>query len=321
MGDTHSGAQPVLLLSISFSDGRRGECPHLRSCADAEHGAGKIVAQLLSFPICRLWARFIPSVKVFGVSLNTGPFTVKEHVLITVMATVGYQSAYAVCFRRFLGRSHPKSHVEQTDIIAVQRVYYNQIYSFSYQWMVVMSTQLVSSLIVCSSSRAHRCVDWFFDRRHCSPLSRFAAFYDLAGQSRDLRSLQHAPFAELQWHWKPRGHVEGTLLPLCLHRKLLLVLFSRVPFPRCVASLFIILCTISIDACVIFRFSSTLVLQLGVLDSSKQRRGQSDVRLLFRTRNVPRHIRLESNRLYRVAACDPLVGRSQCCCWFRVFLL
>ena len=31
----------------------------------------------------------------------------------------------------------------QTDIVAVQRVYYNQIYNFSYQWMVVMSTQLV----------------------------------------------------------------------------------------------------------------------------------------------------------------------------------
>ena len=32
----------------------------------------------------------------------------------------------------------------QTDIIAVQRVYYNQVFNFSYQWMVVMSTQLVS---------------------------------------------------------------------------------------------------------------------------------------------------------------------------------
>ena len=34
----------------------------------------------------------------------------------------------------------------QTDIIAVQRVYYNQVYNFSYQWMVVMSTQLVRPL-------------------------------------------------------------------------------------------------------------------------------------------------------------------------------
>ncbi|KAH9946707.1 OPT oligopeptide transporter [Amylocystis lapponica] len=84
-----------------------------------------IVAQLLSFPMGRLWARFMPSVKIFGVSLNPGPFTLKEHVLITIMATVGWSSAYA------------------TDIVAVQRVYYDQTYNFSYQWMMVMSTQLI----------------------------------------------------------------------------------------------------------------------------------------------------------------------------------
>ncbi|RDB22006.1 Sexual differentiation process protein isp4 [Hypsizygus marmoreus] len=84
-----------------------------------------VVAQLLVFPIGRAWARFVPNVKIFGLSLNPGPFSIKEHVLITIMATVGYQSAYA------------------TDIIAVQRVFYNQIYNFGYQWMVVMSTQLI----------------------------------------------------------------------------------------------------------------------------------------------------------------------------------
>ncbi|TFK45541.1 small oligopeptide transporter [Heliocybe sulcata] len=84
-----------------------------------------LVAQLLSFPLGRFWARFMPRVTVFGVQLNPGPFTVKEHVIVTIMATVGATSAYA------------------TDIIAVQRVYYNQIYNFGYQWMVVMSTQLI----------------------------------------------------------------------------------------------------------------------------------------------------------------------------------
>ncbi|KXN83350.1 Sexual differentiation process protein isp4 [Leucoagaricus sp. SymC.cos] len=84
-----------------------------------------IVAQLLSFPIGRAAAAFIPNWSIFGLRLNPGPFTVKEHVLVTIMATVGWQSAYA------------------TDIIAVQRVYYNQIYNFSYQWFLVMSTQLI----------------------------------------------------------------------------------------------------------------------------------------------------------------------------------
>ncbi|KAL4071946.1 OPT oligopeptide transporter [Scleroderma citrinum] len=84
-----------------------------------------VVAQLLSFPMGRIWAKVVPNWKVFGITLNPGPFTIKEHVLVTIMATVGYQSAYA------------------TDIVAVQRVYYNQVFNFSYQWMMVMSTQMI----------------------------------------------------------------------------------------------------------------------------------------------------------------------------------
>ncbi|EIW77662.1 OPT oligopeptide transporter [Coniophora puteana RWD-64-598 SS2] len=84
-----------------------------------------LAAQLLSFPVGRLWARFMPNVHIFGHPLNPGPFAIKEHVLITIMATVGGPSAYA------------------TDIPAVQRFYYNQNYNFGYQWMMVMSTQLI----------------------------------------------------------------------------------------------------------------------------------------------------------------------------------
>jgi OPT family oligopeptide transporter len=83
------------------------------------------VAQLVSFPLGRILALIVPKKKVFGLQLNPGPFTVKEHVLVTIMATVGAFSAYA------------------TDIVAVQRVFYNQQFNFSYQWMLVMSTQLI----------------------------------------------------------------------------------------------------------------------------------------------------------------------------------
>lgn len=84
-----------------------------------------IVAQLLSFPIGRFCAAYIPRKKILGISLNPGPFTIKEHVLITIMASVGASSAYA------------------TDIIAVQRVFYNQKFDFGYQWFLVMSSQLI----------------------------------------------------------------------------------------------------------------------------------------------------------------------------------
>ncbi|KAF9512435.1 hypothetical protein BS47DRAFT_1345351 [Hydnum rufescens UP504] len=86
---------------------------------------GNLVAQLVSLPMGRAMARLLPDIKIFGLPLNPGPFTVKEHVLVTVMASVGYTSAYA------------------TDIIAVQRVFYKQTWNFSYQWLMVMSTQLI----------------------------------------------------------------------------------------------------------------------------------------------------------------------------------
>jgi hypothetical protein len=49
--------------------------------------------QLISLPIGRLWARCIPkktiSLGFFSFQLNPGPFTIKEHTLIVVMANVG----------------------------------------------------------------------------------------------------------------------------------------------------------------------------------------------------------------------------------------
>ncbi|KAF9003028.1 OPT oligopeptide transporter [Cyathus striatus] len=86
---------------------------------------GGLIAQLVSFPLGIAWARFLPNTRILGLQLNPGPFTIKEHVIIQIMASVGAGSAYA------------------TDIIAVQRVFYNQIYSFGFQWMIVMSTQLI----------------------------------------------------------------------------------------------------------------------------------------------------------------------------------
>ncbi|KAF8256505.1 OPT oligopeptide transporter [Lactarius quietus] len=83
------------------------------------------ITQLLSFPICKAWARYFPNVTLFGVDINPGPFTIKEHVIVTIMAGVGAQSAYA------------------TDIVAVQKVFYNQHTNFGYQWLLVMSTQLI----------------------------------------------------------------------------------------------------------------------------------------------------------------------------------
>ncbi|KAG6849247.1 hypothetical protein H0H93_010061 [Arthromyces matolae] len=122
---------------------------------------GGLVAQLLAFPIGRLSARLLPNITIFGLEVNPGPFSIKEHVihriaasapsqhssfcfkvLVTIMASVGAQSAYA------------------TDIVAVQRVFYHQSFPWICvfmcvvtwskanlvildQWLLVMSTQLI----------------------------------------------------------------------------------------------------------------------------------------------------------------------------------
>jgi OPT oligopeptide transporter protein len=72
----------------------------------------QIVALLPTFPTGKAWARFMPNISFFGISLNPGPFTIKEHVIITIMTLASDTSAYAVgteidklcqrCLRYFL---------------------------------------------------------------------------------------------------------------------------------------------------------------------------------------------------------------------------
>jgi OPT oligopeptide transporter protein len=44
----------------------------------------------------KAWARYMPNVSIFGISLNPGPFTIKEHVIIVIMSDVYGGPAYAV---------------------------------------------------------------------------------------------------------------------------------------------------------------------------------------------------------------------------------
>lgn len=80
-----------------------------------------LVVQLLSFPLAKLMELGIPRSKFF----NPGPFSMKEHVLITVMANCSYQTAYAI------------------DIITVQRIWYKQDLGWGGGFLLVMTTQLI----------------------------------------------------------------------------------------------------------------------------------------------------------------------------------
>ena len=91
------------------------------------------VAQLLAYPIGKFAEQALPDVgfTLFGIrhSLNPGPFTKKEHMLITIMANVAYNTPYTNL------------------IIWVQYLpqYFNQPYAshFAYQILIALATNFI----------------------------------------------------------------------------------------------------------------------------------------------------------------------------------
>lgn len=90
---------------------------------------GSLIAQVVAYPIGHAWARLMPNREftAFGYrwSLNPGPFNMKEHGVIVVMASVSFSVAYA------------------TDIILAQLVFYKQDFGIPFQLMLTISTQSV----------------------------------------------------------------------------------------------------------------------------------------------------------------------------------
>ncbi|KAK0535631.1 hypothetical protein OC835_002306 [Tilletia horrida] len=88
-----------------------------------------LVAQVVVFPFGVFLARVLPTKVVktpFGnMTLNPGPFNIKEHTLITIMANVSYVGAYA------------------TYDIGAQQFFYRQKWSAGYRVLLVLSSQLI----------------------------------------------------------------------------------------------------------------------------------------------------------------------------------
>lgn len=94
-----------------------------------------ISAQVASLPLGRLMAKFLPKRKFhlpgFGLrefSLNPGPFTMKEHVLVSIFANAGagfgFGGAYAI------------------SIVDIIKVFYHRKISFLAAWILVITTQV-----------------------------------------------------------------------------------------------------------------------------------------------------------------------------------
>ncbi|KAF9358915.1 hypothetical protein BGX34_008650 [Mortierella sp. NVP85] len=89
---------------------------------------GYSVVALISLPLGHLMAIFLPTKDVnilgFSFSLNPGPFSVKEHILIGTMTAVNTSTAYAV------------------DIVILQKLFYNSEKPFIAGLLLVFTTQI-----------------------------------------------------------------------------------------------------------------------------------------------------------------------------------
>jgi OPT family small oligopeptide transporter len=90
---------------------------------------GPIVAQLLAYAIGKGWERILPDrqFNTFGLkwNLNPGPFNVKEHTVIVVMAGVSFGTAYA------------------TDIIVAEYSFYKRNFGLGFQLLLVITSQSI----------------------------------------------------------------------------------------------------------------------------------------------------------------------------------
>jgi hypothetical protein len=90
-------------------------------------GVGPLIAQIIAWPMGHAWAKTMPTrrFETFGIrwSLNPGPFNIKEHSIIVVMASVSFSVAYA------------------TDIILAQLVFYKQNFGIIFQLLLTISSQ------------------------------------------------------------------------------------------------------------------------------------------------------------------------------------
>ncbi|EGV65705.1 hypothetical protein PSN45_003511 [Yamadazyma tenuis] len=85
------------------------------------------VTSILAWPAGYLWGRFLPNVNIFGMPLNPGPFNLKEHTLIVIMANVSFGGGAAYA----------------TDILLAQNQFYSQDFGWGFDLLAIWSTQCI----------------------------------------------------------------------------------------------------------------------------------------------------------------------------------
>ena len=90
------------------------------------------VAQLVAYPLGVAWEKVMPSrtFRTFGKSwsFNPGPFNMKEHTLIVIMANVTFGNSGAAY---------------STDTIVAQKGFYGQDFGWGFQLLLTLGTQMI----------------------------------------------------------------------------------------------------------------------------------------------------------------------------------
>ncbi|KAJ1659701.1 hypothetical protein IWQ61_001254 [Dispira simplex] len=93
-------------------------------------GLGGVIILLLSYPMGRFLAWYLPHREVYiwgigRVPLNPGPFSIKEHVLVSIIANSGAGTAYAI------------------DVVVIKRLFYKMDLPFTTSLLLLLTSQLV----------------------------------------------------------------------------------------------------------------------------------------------------------------------------------
>lgn len=87
-----------------------------------------LVVSFAAWPCGYLWYIVVPKLwKIWKAPLNPGPFTLKEHALVTIMANVSFSGGAAYA----------------TDILLVQNRYYDSDYGIGFAICLILSTQCI----------------------------------------------------------------------------------------------------------------------------------------------------------------------------------
>ncbi|KAI5960692.1 hypothetical protein CANMA_003954, partial [Candida margitis] len=87
-----------------------------------------LVTSILAYPIGRFWAWCVPkNWKIFGLPLNPGPFNIKEHAVITIMANASFSSGPAYA----------------TDILVSMNKFYNIDFGVGFALVATLATNMI----------------------------------------------------------------------------------------------------------------------------------------------------------------------------------